>query len=474
MSEVRVRFAGSAARVFRDDSREIDVEGAIRAGKTTVCLHKVLSSCLDLAGIHWLIARWSDDSTDKILKPIWRSICASSGVRLAWNGAESYDQLANGSRVYITGLKAQDATQRYGKFRGLTIARAYIDQAEEMPQDVYLELVGRLSQTGYTPQIILSPQTVNVDHWIADEFPADRELKPGRAYYALSTHDNAHNLPPEYISTLEMRFPRGTPQHTTLILGRRGATIIGDPVYGASLDGSNPGSFLRTRHEVPCAYDARLGLEIGLDFGKHHPCVVFRQVSPLGQTRYLGGLLGHDVHLDPFLHQVARYQALWFPNPCEVRWCCDPAGMSNPIGVDMTAMLRGHGIIARVVPSSNTPAVRLALIERMAARMRTRDLSGGEAFVVAADERWLRISAHGEVTHRMVADALEFGYVWDEHMVSSGNKQMRKPKKDGWHEHPMNVLEYLEANFGHAPAPTKATAPSGPRPVLRGDMAWAG
>ena len=66
---------------------------------------------------------------------------------------------------------------------------------------------------------------------------------------------------------------------------------------------------------------------------------------------------------------------------------------------------------------------------------------------MASDDRLLRISAHGVVTHRMVADACEFGYVWDEHMVSVGSKQMRKPKKDGWHEHPMNVIEYLECEL---------------------------
>ena len=47
------------------------------------------------------------------------------------------------------GLKAQDQQTRYGKFRGLTLARVYIDQAEEMPRDIYHELKARLSQKGY-------------------------------------------------------------------------------------------------------------------------------------------------------------------------------------------------------------------------------------------------------------------------------------------------------------------------------------
>ncbi len=460
-TEARIRFYGTHTRVFHDAAKQVDVEGAVRSGKTTLCLVKVLALCRQHPGIHGLIARFSDGDTDRLLKPIWRAVCDMAGVPLEWNAEEGYDELPNGARVYITGLKTQDQTSRYAKFRGLTLAFAYVDQAEELPHDVYQELALRLSQKGYPSQLLLSPQTVGEDHWIAREFPHDRALKAGRSYYALSTHDNAHNLPPGWIREQETAHPPGTPIHSTLILGKRGATIVGDPVYGSPADGSRPGVFLRTRHEVSVGYDRRLALEVGLDFGKHHPCIVARQVSPVGQVRYLGGILGHDLHLDPFLTEAKRYLHLWFPNPIDVRWCCDPAGVSNPIGVDMGKMLREHGIQAKYVEDSNSPAVRVALIERIAAQMRSRALDGSEGFAVSNGDTWIRLSANGIVQHRMVADALEFGYVWDEHMVSVGSKQMRKPKKDGWHEHPMNVIEYLEANFGAG----KVKAPPIEKPV---------
>ena len=475
MSEARIRFYGTAAKVFHDPSRQVDVEGAVRSGKTTVCLTKVLASCQAHPGMHWLVCRFSDDDTHKLLKPIWRALCLKAGVSLTWNSEEGYDELDNGSRVYITGLKTQDQTNPFRKFRGLTLAGVYNDQSEELPHEVYQELVLRLSQNGYPHQIILSPQTVGENHWIADEFPHNRDLKPGRAYYPLSTHDNAHNLPANYIREMEDAHPPGTPIHSTLILGRRGAQIVGEPVYGTPANGARVGAFLRTRHEAPAAYNPRVALEVGLDFGKHHPCIVARQVSPVGQTRYLGGVLGHDLHLDAFLVEAMRYLQLWFPDPIETNWCCDPAGFTNPLGVNMDTLLRGHGISVRYVEDSNSPAARVALIERMAARMRARALDGSEALVVASEDRWLRVSAHGVVKHRMVADAFEFGYVWDPHMVSVGSKQMRKPKKDGWHEHPMNVVEYLEANFGAKPPRKKERAPvrSGMR-YPRGEMGYAG
>ena len=473
MSEGRIAFYGTAGKFFRDEARLLDAEGAVRSGKTTTALTKVLALCKAHPGIYGLIARFSDGDTDRLLKPLWRALCTKAGVSLTWNAEEGYDELDNGSRVYITGLKTQDQTSRYAKFRGLTLAFVYVDQAEELPHDVWQELALRLSQAHMPHQMFITPQTVGEDHWIAKEFPHDRALKPGRSYYALSTHDNAHNLPANYIREMEDAHPPGTPIHSTLILGKRGATVVGDPVYGTPADGSRPGVFLRSRHEGSCDFDPRLRLEVGLDFGKHHPCMVARQVSNVGQVRYLGGILGHDLHLDPFLTECLRYLAQWFPEPIDTVWCCDPAGVSNPIGVDMGAMLRAHGIQARYREDSNSPAARVSLIEAIAKQMRNRALDGGESLIVANDSRWIRLSAHGSVTHRMVADAFEFGYVWDEHMVSVGSKQMRKPKKDGWHEHPMNVVEYLEANFGSGVAKAKPI-PMAARPAPAGVMGWAG
>jgi hypothetical protein len=474
VSDTRLRFFGAHARVFHDEARELDVEGAVRAGKTWLCLTKILHACVSHPGMHWMIARWSDGDTTEQLKPTFVQLCDIAGLRVEWHADERYYKFANGSLVYVMGLFSQDQARRYAKMRGKTLAGVYVDQAEEIPEpDIYDELVVRLSQPGYPRQIILSPQTVRGDHWIADYFPdtPDRQ-RPGTSYYALSTFDNAHNLDAGWIADQETRMPPGTPQHTTLLLGRRGAVVIGDPVYGGAKSG--PGAFVRSRHEVACAYDPRLALEIALDFGRHHPCAVCRQVSALGQVRYLGGLLGLDLGLSSFLDVVLRYVNVWFPAPIEVRWCGDPAALSNPIGVDMPSLLREHGIHARFIAESNSPLIRLATIERTMKLMRERDLAGNEAFLVARDDRWVQVSAHGVTQFRFLADALEFGYVWDKHTVSVANKPVRRPLKDGWYDHGMNCLEYLEANFG-ARQSRQPDPDTGPKvQPYRGHMSWAG
>ncbi len=350
--------------------------------------------------------------------------------------------------------------------RGMGVAGIYNDQTEELPEDFSLELRLRLRQPGFPHQLIFSPNPPNVTHWLAKQFPTANTI-PGRKYYAISIHDNAHNLPRELLNAALLAFPPDHAKHRSAILGMRGMNVTGEPVF--------KGAFVRALHEVPLEYDPRLPLEQGMDFGKHHPCVIWRQVSPLGQVRYLGGILGQSLYLDDFLDLVLRYRATWFPNPVSIRECCDPAGASNPIGVDMGAIMRAKGMHPVYQQDSNSPAMRVAAIERLASHMRRRAADRQEAFAINADsERWLTISEHGTTLDRFLADGFEAGYVWDEHMVSVGNKQVRKPKADGWYEHGQVCTQYLELNFGAQPARKKEPPRSRGPMISTGSLGWMG
>lgn len=457
---VIMQWRGKQSTVMLATAREVDVEGAIRAGKTTVCLWKEHEAARTHPGIHIILARWTDEAVHGLIRPLWNQICEAAGDRQTWNSKESCYDWPNGTRIYILGLKSQDQTLRYSKFRGKTVARVYVDQAEEMPRDIYLELAGRLSQKGYPHQITISPQAIEETHWIAQEFPS-RSTDPHRVYIPLSVYDNAHNLDASVIPALERLYPPSHPKHRTLIQGVRGMNVTGEPVY--------KGAFVRAIHEAAAEFDATLPLEMALDFGKHHPCAIFRQRSPLGQVRFLGGILGQQLYLDDFLDVVLRYRSEWFPGMKEVMECCDPAGAADTSHGTHGAMktLHAKGIHPRYIGDSNSPAVRLAMVERMASQMRKRAADRAEAFVVSKSERWLRISEQSTLIDRFLADGFEAGYVWDEHMVSVNNKQVRKPKKDGWYEHGQNCAEYLEANFGSGPPPPPdpVTTPYVPRSV---------
>lgn len=445
-----MRWRGPIALFMRDETAEIDLEGALSSGKTTACLWKEFNAYQEMPGIWGYLGRYGDGETQTKVKPAFEQVCQQAGCIPVWDAKQLCYAFPNTSKAYAFGLKSPDALSRYSKMRGLGVSRIYVDQTEELPEDFSLELRLRLRQHGFPHQLVFSPNPPNVTHWLAQQFPTDNRL-PSRRYYAVSIYDNAHNLPAELLQAALLAYPDSHAKHRSVILGLRGMNVTGEPVY--------KGAFVRALHETAIAFDPRLPLDLALDFGKHHPCAIMRQTSALGQVRFLGGILGQQLYLDDFLDIVLEHLGQWFPNPIERRWCCDPAGAADTSHGTSGAVkiLREKGIDARYVPDANSPAVRLAAVERMAALMRKRAADRTEAFAINADpDYWLTVSERGQTLDRFLADGFEAGYVWDEHMVSVGNKQVRKPKKDGWYEHGQNCAEYLELNFGMAyeqPAP---------------------
>lgn len=446
---IDMRFEGPAGAFLLDEAHQVCLEGAIRSGKTTVACWKVLRSCLEHPGIHWLMCRYSDGDTRSILRPIFEKVCVDAGVPVQWDAQQRCYKFPNESWVYAFGIKAQSLAERYAKFRGLTLAAIYNDQTEELPPDIYQELIGRLSQKGYPHQIILTPNPMEEDSWLADEFPIANTI-PRHKYYAISIYDNARNLDAEYVRELEQTYPPGHVKHRPLLLGQRGINVIGSAVYGA-VNPHEPetAAFQRARHERPLALNPDLPLYESIDYGKRHPCVIWGQYTPWSDLYILGGVMGHDLFLEDFAPIVQQYRQRWFPNALEVVTCCDPAGShNNSQGVKQNgvSVLRDKGFVPTWKDDSNSPGVRAAMIERLAGHMRRRT-PNGEAFGID-DSRWMRISLKSAVKAKFLADGCEAGYVWDKNMVSVGNKQVRKPKKDGWYEHGQNCLEYLEHNFG--------------------------
>ena len=448
--ELRMVWRGPVASFLTDETEQIDLEGAIRSGKTTAALRKVIRSCCKYPGIHWLICRYSDGATRSLLRPVFEKLCVDAGIPYKWDHNARHYTLPNDSWVYAFGLKSQTLQERYARFRGVTLASIYNDQTEELPEDIFVELTGRLSQTGnYPHQIILTPNPMEEDSWLAREFPEENNYAH-RKYYRVSVYDNAHNLDQDTIERLERIYPPAHVKHRPMILGQRGMNVIGQPVYGA-IDVHQPetAAFQRARHERSLALDLTLPLYESIDYGKHHPCVVWAQFTPWSDLRVLGGVMGQSMYLEDFAPIIQQYRKRWFPTALEIQTCCDPAGShNNSQGVKQNgvSVLQDLGFAPSWQPDSNSPAIRLAMVERIASHMRRRTPTG-EAFGVD-NSRWVRVSLTTVTPHRFVADGLEAGYVWDEHQISVGNKAMRRPKKDGWYEHGQNCLEYLEHNFG--------------------------
>lgn len=423
----------------------VDFEGAVRAGKSTPAAAKLATYALEYPGIHLAAARWSQDNLDAQVKPIWRDTARQFGIVLRWNPHEEFDELDNGSRVYLRALKSSEETQRYSKLAGLTLACLWLDQAEEVPQDVADAYVpARLSQPGFPHEVWYTPNPPDEDHWVAHQFP-EIAPPPHHTYIRTSVYDNRHNLGDAYIADLEAKYPVGSPLRRRFIDGRRGLRVIGKPVYAG---------YFRREHHV--AEELLLNRELPLietiDYGHHHPCVLWQQFLPWGGLHWLGGLMGADLFLEDFAPIIKQQRAQWFPKAREIWWASDPAGSANnSSGVQKTGIevLNDNGIYPRTIANSNSPVMRDFALQTIAGYLRRRTPRGTEAFQIHAS-RWKVVSARGDETRTFGVDAFEAGYVWGPRPVRVGNKLINIPLKDGYYEHVMNCGEYGVLNYGPA------------------------
>ena len=432
------------------DERFVDIEGALRAAKTWTILIAFRAVLEEQAGLKAFIARWTEGDLNQKLLPDWRDVCALMGLPPGtWNSRESCYDFDNGSRLYGVHLKTGSVVNRYRTVRGLTVARGFIDQLEEVPEDVYDEAALRLSQPGYAQQIVVAPNPVPETHWIAQRFPVTN-TRPGHRYVRLTMRDNAHNLDAATITAAEALYPVGHPLRRVKLEGRRGLDVRGKPVYA--------GAFVRDRHVAADRLPINLELPLyeAYDYGFHHPCVLWYQWAPWGHLRILGGVMGSDLHLDAFLPIVERYRSLWFPQRLRLEATCDPAGANeNAQGLRGTpvGLLRdwyqehgerdqfGQAVSPLYRADANVPERRVAANQRAATYMR-RQVNGQEAFLVDP-ERWVLVALGEEKTDSFFIDGLEAGYVLeDDPRHSSKLGTFWVPKKDGWFEHPQNCFEY--------------------------------
>jgi len=457
--EVIIHLSDVQFRAWESTARYLDAEGAIRSGKTWMGATKLATLCATHPGIHCLASRWSETDLDAQLKPLWRDLARSYGLELRWHPDEQYDEVVQtGARVYLRGLKGSEGTSRYAKFRGLTLSHIWVDQAEEIPQDVYQELKGRLSQPGFPHQLMTTPNPPSEGHWLAAEFPI-ANTRADYEYVRFTLRDNAHHLGMDTVEAIEAAYPPGTSQHRRLIEGRRGLAAHGDPVYA--------GYFDRAHHVKAVEMDPQVPLLEGWDWGHRFPAVTWSQRLPWGETRILGGVMGQSMFLQDFAAVALRYRAEWFQNPLEIRTTGDPAGeQASGQGLPQRAMdvLRELGVPVQPCLGGNTLERRNYAIQRMADAMRRRT-SQGEAFTV--NPRFALLTQHGGVKQtEVIVDGLEAGYVWDERMFNATTSpSTRRPLKDGFYDHTQNTLEYMELAFGQA-MPTVATVRKDTRKAL--------
>lgn len=436
-------FSGIHQQILEDETGEIDVEGARDSGKTWLCCAKVIRSCVKYPGIEWLICRYSNEDVKDKLRPEFLRICAMEGVSVDWNAEESAYLFrpvgGKVSKVFAHGLKSQTKLATYSKIRGLGVACVWNDQTEETPGDIAKELRFSMRQPGYPHQLLFSPNPPDEDHYLADEFPEDNSLRD-RRYYCISIYDNAHNLPESTILRAEQAFPKTHGKYKPMILGQRGPNVVGTPVY--------EDKFQRELHVKPTAYEPSSPLLEGIECGRQHPVWVAAQRNYLGGIVVLGGIIGKRLFLDDFLPLVQKFRSEWFGDKAAFKLCCDPPPSEDGGALRHTniAILREAKLSPVYRHNANAPDVREAAIQSLAGYM-SRRTGRLQAFAMNDDPtRWLMASPIVVKQTKLFTDGVESMYVWDEHLVSIGNKKVRQPKVYEW-DGPQRCLENILLNF---------------------------
>jgi hypothetical protein len=482
-------MTGPQVRILSMDERAErcwDVEGAPRSAKSWGVVFWIWKLVWRYPGIRIFYCRYKDDDL-KSLKEVWSLVAAHFPAYMhpKWNAEEEawdfpngswHGKVYGGSRVLLSSLRVSEAMTAdaiHGKYKGKTIAVVVIEEAQEVPFEHYRGLKERLSQTtnplgekvDYPLKIVLVHNSVDEDHWICREFPVDDAgndcTREDHAHIRSDLYSNAGNLGEKVLAGYETDYPKGHPLRRTVIEGRRGATQMGKPVYGAVFD--------RQRHvskevKVSPFYPV---LE-GWDFGEEKPCVSWWQhLRHLGAMRCVGGVKGKEIFLETFATLVLMLRVRLFPGfPNTEFWTwCDPTGATGNQGMNHTAIrhLQGLGVAARFEGSSNRADVRYGAIQVIAGYLERMAKDGSPAMQMIPQIYELQklpkpyLPQPGDVLLEMPDTGVQYlarltelhiaafsnGYVWDDHASPDGQPNIRKPKKGTRYDDFMNSLEYV-------------------------------
>lgn len=448
------RWNAVQSAFLRSTARYLDFEGAVRAGKTTPLIWKLINYAVDRPGIKMLLCRWTQDALDMQLKPKFYEECPKELLG-KWNAKEEYQELTGGTMLYIRSLKTSDDAARFSKFSGLTLGVIALDQAEEVPMDVYGALKARLSQVGFPQQFIITPNPPAPNHWITTEFPEAGDL-PNHKYLHTSVYDNRAILGDEYIFELEREYPEGHVLRRRFVEGLRGLTAEGQPIYGAI--------FNRDLHVQNIEFDEHYPLLESWDFGQKHPAVLWSQFLPTGYWNILGEYLGTRQFIDEAVPTAAALRRDLFPGLEHIRVCCDPAGADKQgHGIRQTAVdvlnahlrqLYGPRVTAQFTTGSNSPTKREYCLQQISGAM-TRLVKGRPMLL-----------CHPRC--EVLIDGFSGGYVYDDRVYSmAALPNVRRPKKDGYYEHLQNCAEYTWLNYGASSPLSTAPMDLSPRERLR-------
>jgi PBSX family phage terminase large subunit len=311
--------------------------GGMGSGKTRMAVEELNQLALEFPGIRMMIMRKT--------MPSLRETTMNEFITITPDELGHMDRkldnfnYSNGSKILFRGLDEP------AKMKSLEVAVILMDEADEFTDEDFKVLLGRVRlknkkdpSNPYPLHLIMVLNPVDEEHWIYKTVVTRKDQyndSGGILELHLSTYDNAHNLPSDYIPTLQATY--SVDEQHMYIFGNWGTVIKGAPVF--------TDVFRPDLHVHNMKYLDGYIIQRGWDFGFNHPACVVRIVDFLGRKNLYYENLGDKEYLENFARRVLNDCERLFGRHAMFTDFCDPRGNDkSDKGQTSVEILNGFGI----------------------------------------------------------------------------------------------------------------------------------
>ena len=450
---IRYTPPGPVAAAFHKSEAFVrGIKGPVGSGKSSTCVMEILKHTLKqqpfngVRRARWAVIRNTYPELKSTTIKTWETWFNSDIAPIKWGTPITSTMKirdcgdGNGLELEVIFLALDKATET-GKLRSLELTGAWINEASEVPKEVFdmvTQRVGRYpakTMGGPThPCVILDTNPPDDDHWYykfaEEETPDNWEFfdQPGGLLREIDEYgnfqyrpnpdaENIFNLTQGYNYYLNMIGGKQDDWIKVFVLGQYGTTADGKPVYPEYND---------KVHTADGAVEAnrQLPLYLGWDFGLTPACII-GQVTPLGQLVILKELIAEDMGIRQFAAEIVKPLLLNEYQGMRLVSRGDPAGVNRSQTDERTCYqeLLEVGIVSEPAETNDF------IPRRESVAFFLNRMAGGEpGFILSPECKTLRKGFIG-------------GYRY-ERLKVAGERYRDRPVKDKF-SHPHDALQYL-------------------------------
>jgi PBSX family phage terminase large subunit len=416
-------------KYFESTSSALQIEllyGGVRSGKTVSAICLFVKLMVKFPGTRGIGVRLTYDELKDSLIPSWIDFLNAMGYEEEEHYTQRLDPpgiyFKNGSQIIFRSEKSAKKTKE-GKadaLGGTAYDFAHLEEADELSENFFLTIIGRLSQGALPhPLICITVNPPSEDHWLHRIFFVETP-KGGNANYEaihFPVEGNAQNLREGYVQELEDNLAKHPTLYKKYRLGQFGPAIKGRPIFGKI--------FKRHLHVIPEGIEAIRGLPLqrSIDFGYRRPAFVIAQWDPsMGQMRALYARMGHNMLLEQFLKKELPIHKQLFPG-FKFEDYCDVEGKKRN-------------------PYSDKTQIQICQAHNMDVQCQYTEIAYGlnimrDALATLCDNGEPALVFDGQLCHWLI-EGFEFGYTQDEDAKEGALKPV-----DSDYTHCMDALRYI-------------------------------